>query len=108
MFLQSSTLIHLTRHKSQGADWTSVNIDDEGLKKLNNFIFNTFKADKSGNKVLLAGKGYFSNDDFYKAHGSYSCLNTCNTWVNNAFKASQLKACLWTPFDFGLIYKYSE
>ncbi|MBL4888255.1 MAG: DUF2459 domain-containing protein, partial [Flavobacteriaceae bacterium] len=46
------------------------------------------------------------NDDFYKANGSFSCLKTCNSWANSAFKESGLKSCFWTPFDFGLINKY--
>jgi len=48
------------------------------------------------------------NDDFYKAKGSYSCLKTCNSWVNSALKMSDLKCCYWTPFDFGIINKYKS
>ena len=54
-------------------------------------------------KVLLENKGYTPYDDFYEALGSYSLFNTCNTWVNSACKESNIKACLWTPYDFGLI-----
>ena len=55
---------------------------------------------------MLQGYTYGNNDQFYEAVGSYSCFKTCNTWTNQALKESKLKACLWTPFDFGIISKY--
>ena len=66
----------------------------------------TFILNEKGEKILLKNKGYTSRDDFYKAKGSFSFYKTCNSWVNTGFKKSGLKACLWTPFDFGLMNKY--
>ncbi len=106
LFLKSSTLIHLTRSKQAKDSWTKVIISKSELKKLNQYISKSFKKDEYGNKIIIANGGYSVNDDFYKANGSFSCFKTCNTWVNNAFKESDLKSCLWTPFDFGLINKY--
>jgi len=106
LFLKSSTLIHLTRSKQVKNSWTKVIIRESELKKLNQFISKSFKKDENGNKIIIANSGYSVNDDFYKANGNFSCFNTCNTWVNKAFKESNLKSCLWTPFDFGLINKY--
>ena len=37
------------------------------------------------------------------AEGSYSCVKTCNSWVNLALKESDLKSCLWTPYHFRII-----
>ena len=76
------------------------------LKKLNNYISEAFQKDKNGNKMILANKGYSTNDDFYEAIGSFHCFKTCDSWVNQAYKESGMKACLWTPFDFGLLNKY--
>ncbi|WP_370569699.1 DUF2459 domain-containing protein [Flaviramulus sp. BrNp1-15] len=45
---------------------------------------------------------------FIKQKESYSCLKTCNSWVNSALKMSDLKSCYWTPFDFGIINKYND
>lgn len=106
MFLKSSTLIHLTRSRQVENSWTKVIISESQLKKLNQYISKSFKKDENGNKIIIANSGYSVNDDFYKANGNFSCFKTCNTWVNNAFKESDLKSCLWTPFDFGLIDKY--
>lgn len=106
MLLNSTTLMHVTRYKEKRANWVKVRVNTLELKKLNNYIHNTFRLDKFGMKIILKDKGYSSNDDFYKAIGSYTCFNTCNTWVNTAFKQCGLKSCLWTPFDYGLINKY--
>jgi len=106
LFLKSSTLIHLTRYKHIRKSWTKVILSEYELKKLNQFISVSFTKDTNGNKIIIANSGYSINDDFYKANGSYSCFKTSNSWVNKAFKKSDLKSCLWTPFDFGLIDKY--
>ncbi len=108
MFLNSNTLIHLTKLSRKHPEWDVVSLNEQQLLKLNRYILNSFQLDKDGNKVILENKGYAFNDDFYKANGSYSCIKTCNSWVNSAFKESGLKSCYWTPFDFGVINKYKD
>lgn len=106
LFLKGSSLIHLTRYIDTQSYWLEIKISKLELNKINELILQSFSTDINGNKMLLMGEGYYNNDDFYKAKGSLSCFKTCNTWVNTIFKKSGLKACLWTPFDFGLINKY--
>lgn len=106
VFLQSSTLVHVTRYGEIDPNWVEVKVSHTELGKLNAYLENTFITNENGKKIRLEGKGYTSTDDFYKAKGSYSCFKTCNSWVNTGFKESGLKACLWTPFDFGLMNKY--
>ncbi|NME72395.1 DUF2459 domain-containing protein [Flammeovirga aprica] len=106
MFLKSTTLMHVTRYRLKGTDWVEVKVTASELELLNNYLQNTFRLDKNGAKVILEDQGYTSIDDFYKAKGSYSCFKTCNSWLNTGFKQSGMKACLWTPFDFGLMNKY--
>ena len=106
MFLKSSTLIHVTRYRQKRLDWVEVKINKPELAKLNAFILQGFALDEHGKKIILPNKGYSESDNFYKANGNYSCLKTCNSWVNKGFKESGLRACLWTPFDFGLLGKY--
>ncbi len=107
-FLNSETLIHLTRYKSKQEDWVKVELSEAQLKKLNEYILTYFKEDHNGDKIFLKGKGYTTYDDFYEAHGNYSCFKTCNSWVNSALKESDLKACYWTPFDFSVLNKYKK
>ena len=105
-FLKSTSLMHVTRYEQKYASWVKVKVNKAALFRLNQFIASSFIEDARHKKIVLPNKGYAFNDDFYQAKGSSSCLYTCNTWVNSAFKDSGLKACLWTPFDYGLINRY--
>ena len=106
MFLKSSTLMHVTRYTQPQNDWIKINLSDGQFYSLNMYIKDSFTTDSEGHKIHLKNQGYTPIDDFYKANGSYSCMYTCNTWVNSAFKYCGLKACTWTPFDFGVLNKY--
>ncbi len=106
LFLKSPTLMHVTRYNNKQPDWVEIKISETELDALNLYIQNTFQLNENDMKIILENKGYSSTDDFYKAKGSYSAVNTCNTWVNSGFKQTGLKASLWTPFDFGLINTY--
>ncbi|MFH1001217.1 MAG: DUF2459 domain-containing protein [Bacteroidota bacterium] len=102
-FFKSSTLIHLSRYSSIQHDWIKIVVNPDQLEIINKHIFESFKIDFSQNTLLLENKGYSFNDDFYQANGSYSCFKTSNTWVNLGLKKAGIKACLWTPFDFGIL-----
>lgn len=108
MFLKSSSLMHVSRYKKIRSDWVEVGLSKSELKQLNEHVLKSFMEDEKGDKIILTGVGHSTNDNFYEANGSYSFLNTCNTWTNTIFKESGLKACFWTPFDFGLLNKYKE
>jgi len=108
MFWKSSTLMHLTRYETVEDDWVAVKVTQEQLVALNNYVLNSFKMINGTEKIYLPNDSYSINDNFYKASGSYSLFKTCNSWVNIGFKESGLKACYWTPFDFGLLKKYAE
>ena len=106
LFLKSSTLMHVTRYRGVHKDWQAIKVSARQLEILNERISQSFKRDRASQIIQLENKGYTAIDDFYKAEGSYSCIYTCNTWVNSVFKDAGLKSCLWTPFDFGLLSKY--
>ncbi|ADV51274.1 DUF2459 domain-containing protein [Cellulophaga sp. E16_2] len=106
LFLKSATLMHITRFKEKQINWIEIKVSHNELIKLNSYLEKSFLKDNTGSKTLIAYKGYGSNDDFYKANGSYSCFKTCNSWVNTGFVEGGMKACFWTPFDFGLLHKY--
>ena len=105
-FLKNSTLLHINRYSRKNSAWVPVQLNDQELQAVNNYIQQTFRLDASGNKQLVPDVGYTVKDDFYKARGSYSLHHTCNSWVNSCFRESGLKAALWTPFDFGVMNKY--
>jgi len=106
LFFKSSTVIHLARYPGIKEDWVEIKVNQHQLDKINQYIYKTFYFDSLNKKILLDNKGYSYNDDFYEAMGSYSCFKTCNSWVNTGLKESDIRACLWTPFDFGLLNMY--
>ena len=106
-FLDNPTVIHITHEYRKGNNWVAVKVSKEELKKINNYITDYFQTNSKGNKVLVPQNLYGNNDFFYKAKGSYSPVKTCNTWINDCFKYSGVKASYWTVLDFGLLNKYN-
>ncbi len=106
LFLPSETLMHIYRLDHLGSDVKPIAMNKEKQQNLLKYIQDSFQWDAHGNVFKLKGQGYGQNDEFYKAEGSYSLFKTCNSWVNSALKQSNLKACAWTPFDFGVMQKY--
>ncbi|GLB48082.1 TIGR02117 family protein [Neptunitalea lumnitzerae] len=108
LFLKSESLMHVTTYANKRTHWSKVPVSEQQLQQLNTFIAGSFVTTGKNLKVLIPGASYGSNDAFYKAHGSYSLFYTCNTWANEALKQAELEACLWTPFDFGLLKFYEK
>jgi uncharacterized protein (TIGR02117 family) len=85
----------------------SMSLSHEQYRRLVGFIKDSFRQDSLGNPIAVQTTvRYDDHDAFYEARGSYNAFHTCNTWINNALKASGQKACLWTPFDGGILYQY--
>lgn len=108
MFLASETLIHVSRYRGKLRGCVEVPLSAEQLAQLNDFLLNSFELDEQGKKSILPNKGYAHYDDFFQAKGAYSCLKTCNSWVNDALKSCGATACLWTPFDWALMDLYEK
>lgn len=108
LFLNSPSLMHVTRYSRIQTAWVAVPVSESALDNLNAYIADSFQTDEAGQKRLLPDQGYGTRDDFYRAQGSYSSLNTCNSWANAALAESGLPACYWTPFDFGVLNKYEN
>jgi len=107
-FLESKTLLHVTRYRTVNSDWIPIKITDDQLSKLNTYVAQTFD-ETSGKKVIVDGATYTtSQDNFYRAKGNYMFYRTCNSWLNRGLKESGMKGSLWTPFDFGVTRWYEE
>lgn len=104
-FLPSPTLMHVTRYHRQSPRWLPVHLSSVQLKSLNDHIHQRFKMDKNGHTIKLADT-YGEHDLFYEAEGNYNAFYTCNTWVNEGLKNAGLPACIWTPYDFGIMRLY--
>ncbi|ULC59151.1 DUF2459 domain-containing protein [Flaviramulus sp. BrNp1-15] len=74
LFLNSSTLIHLTKYSNKKSEWTIVHVNEKQLSKLNEYILNSFELNINGDKIILENVGYSFNDAFYKAKGKLFML----------------------------------
>lgn len=93
----------------QGDNCKKIMLSNDQYIKLVGYIDASFKKDVNGHVINIKTHANFDNTDaFYDANGTYSLFYTCNTWTNNALKACGQKACLWTPFDKGIFYQYSD
>ncbi len=108
LFIPSPSLLHVTKHMSRKKHWVEIRISSNQLKKINAYINNSFRVNNKNQKIIVFGAGYTKRDVFYEANGNYTCFNTCNSWVNTGLKQSDIKASLWTPFDFGLLYLHKN
>ncbi|BDS15216.1 TIGR02117 family protein [Aureispira anguillae] len=102
-FLPSTTLMHVTHYKAVNPKWKSIELCTEQLTKLNQFVEASFKRNAANDLQILEGTGYRANDFFYEAKGNYTCLYTCNVWVNQALKKADVKTAVWSPFDKGIM-----
>ncbi len=105
----STTAIHATYYKKmkQGDDCKAIKISKEQYQRLISFIGKSFQKDSLGNfLVIKTNANYGKNDAFYEATGSYSILQTCNTWANSALKTSGQRCCFWTPSSSAIFSKY--
>ncbi|UOE39019.1 MULTISPECIES: TIGR02117 family protein [Chryseobacterium] len=108
-FWLSESAMHCSYYQkmTEAEDCKKIMISRNQYKKLVNFVDAKFDKDSNGSYQFIPTKAvYGDNDAFYDAKGKYSFLNTCNTWANNALKASGQKAAFWTPSDYGIFLHY--
>ncbi len=108
MFLTSSSAIHVDYYKELKASTAcrSISVSSEQFQELVDFIENSFQRSENGALVQIQGLQYHAYDCFYEATPSFNLFFTCNTWTNKCLKKAGLKACLWTPYDKGILYQY--
>jgi uncharacterized protein (TIGR02117 family) len=103
------TAMHLTYHRSlaEGLLCHRILLSPEGYAKLVAYISSGFARDAAGGAIRITGAHYTTSDVFYEAVGRYHLFHTCNGWTNNGLKACGAKACLWTPFQSGVMDLYA-
>ena len=104
MFLPSPTAMHVTEHRGVNRKWSYMEISDEQLAQLWEYIRASFKMGEDAGAIdELEGQGYTPQDRFYEAEGNYYLFLTCNTWVNKALKEIGVRTAIWTPLDKGVL-----
>ena len=104
----STSAMHVTfyKHLKENQSCKKLQISIENYKKLIAFINESFQT-KSGEFLKIETDAvYGKHDVFYEAKGSYSLFYTCNSWANQALKAANQKAALWTISDSGIFRHY--
>ncbi len=81
-------------------------LSDRAFLDLVRYIRASFKPGAEGLPVRIEGAHYERTDVFYEGVGTYTLFGTCNGWTNTGLKACGAKACLWTPFQGGLMDLY--
>jgi uncharacterized protein (TIGR02117 family) len=105
----SSSAMHVTFYKEmkESKSCKKLQISSNNYKKLILFINESFQT-KSGEFLKIETEAvYGKHDVFYEANGSYSLFYTCNSWANQALKAANQKAALWTISDSGIFRHYN-
>ena len=105
----STSAMHVTfyKHLKENQSCKKIQISLENYKKMISFIRESFQV-KSGEFLKIETNAvYGKHDVFYEANGSYSLFYTCNSWANQALKAANQKAALWTISDSGIFRHYN-
>ena len=108
-FWLSESALHCTFYDkmTESKDCKKIMLTNAEYLSLIDFIQTKFDRNAQGKPILIKTEAVYSkNDAFYDAKGSYSFLNTCNTWANKGLKVAGQKAAIWTPSDFGIFQHY--
>jgi uncharacterized protein (TIGR02117 family) len=105
LFLDSESAIHVTWIRNEYPGWTIIPMCDSQLHQLMEFVHGAFKQGPKNDILEIEASGYSKYDKFYLAIGNFSFVQTCNNWVNRGLKAAQVKTCVWSPFDQGVLYQ---
>ena len=104
----SSSAMHVTFYGNlkENESCKKFFISESQYQKMITYIENSFSLDKANKIQRIGTHSYGKYDIFYEAKGSYNLFYTCNTWANQALKAGNQKAALWTVLDKGIFYHY--
>jgi uncharacterized protein (TIGR02117 family) len=108
LFWKSGTAMHVTHYRRTYDSWHELALCPEQVDSLRQFIWQSFYKNEAGQVVNIAGAGYTDRDEFYEAVGNYSCLKTCNNWVNIGLKKAGVKTAVWSPFDLGVLHHLNK
>ena len=98
LFFPSKSALHVSFIQPEYyAGKIEVTLSYEQYKRLVDFISESFKKDDKGGFIQIPGYAYSVDDAFFHAKGSYHLLNTCNSWVGRALKASGVRVPWFAP-----------
>lgn len=107
--LPSNTAMHVAyiREPQKSESCRAVTLNFYNYKKLINHIESSFET-RDRKILLIHGKGYSNNDNFYEAINSYHLFRTCNSWTNEALKSANVKTGIYALFPHGILSHLPE
>jgi uncharacterized protein (TIGR02117 family) len=85
-------------------NWLKLVIEEQKYSDLVSYISSWFKTDSAQNYIHIPNSGYYSNDTFYEAHGTYTIFHTCNEWTASVLRAVGIRMGIWSPFEMSVMY----
>jgi hypothetical protein len=73
-------------------------INKSKLSVLKNYVLGSIDNFKKIKKI----KTYYQKGDFYSSSLKYSCIYTCNNWINIGLRKINLSNKIWCPISFWL------
>jgi uncharacterized protein (TIGR02117 family) len=107
----SSSAMHVTYYNQlkENNKCKQIILNKKQYSKLTQYILHSFLLNENSNATNISTNLIYGNNDaFYEAVGNYSLFKTCNTWTNDALKSCGQKACVWTPFESGILNQYQN
>ena len=74
-------------------------VSADGMRALEQHVLATLVIGDDGKADALAGETYGYGDVFYRAHGRYNPIRTCNQWTSEGLRLAGVAAGYWTPFS---------
>ena len=111
LLLPSPTAMHVTYYRqppSSRQEQRMLYLSQAQYQKLVEYIKASFEKGPAGEPILIPNAAYSPYDNFYEAKGSYTLLYTCNNWVNEGLKKIGVRAAVWSPFDWGIMYQLEK
>ncbi|MDA0835991.1 MAG: TIGR02117 family protein [Planctomycetota bacterium] len=99
LLLPSESCLHvaMTTERIFENGTQSISISPEQYHQLVEFIHASITVDEHGRVIQIKNYAFGQNDAFFEAHGSYTAINSCNTWTGRALKTSGVRVGWLTP-----------
>lgn len=102
-------VMHVERVAAIGPDVRAIRLRPEEYRRLWASVRSEFGfSERGGRPRRVDHPGYWTNDAFYEGYGKASAVNTCNQWVADRLRTAGIETSLWTPFTWGLMWRYRE
>lgn len=85
-------------------NFVELRLSEENYLNLCNYIASYF-CTLNDIPVILEGKGYTENDNFYYSDAKYHAFQTCNSWVVKALIVAGVRTSIWSPSAKGIFYQ---